>query len=374
MPDWVAIAHVFSRLPLVALATPMFWLFLTHFPTHGAIDRSPVVRGFVVFSLVAAGGLFGLNVLGSLPSAPRSVVELAAWVDPDPGAGLFWAVGSLLTIPALVYLGIKLRASTGAERRRLALFVSAVAAGLAPMLLDVLLSGVPAYASYFANRERQVQRAAVIMAFALLLPLSTAYVVTVGRVFDLRFYVRKAIQYLLARSTVWAAIAVPVVALLVFIWSRRDQALAEVLMGAPPTMWFVTVTAISLLAVRRRMFDALDRRFFREHYDARTILGGLVERIGGVSTLAELSNLVLEDIDRALHVDSAILFAATPTALSPLSPGYRELPLDGSLARLLAGSAAPLEVDLRPDRSALSRIPPPNGSGSHRHRRSCWFP
>jgi hypothetical protein len=108
------------------------------------------------------------------------------------------------------------------------------------------------------------------------------------------------------------------------------------------------------------LLETIDRRFFREHYDARRILLTLASGSGHARNLPELVTLVAVEVDRALHVQHVGVSIQDPEGAVLRDPQQRLPPLstDSPLAALLAGSPAPLDVALEPDSpSALARLP-----------------
>jgi hypothetical protein len=83
-----------------------------------------------------------------------------------------------------------------------------------------------------------------------------------------------------------------------YLYLNGNQSLQQ-LLGAKGA-WLAVAALIGIAAIRYRLaiLDYIDRRFFREQYDARMILTLLVERIRSVDGLATLTR----EIDRALHV------------------------------------------------------------------------
>ena len=58
--------------------------------------------------------------------------------------------------------------------------------------------------------------------------------------------------------------------------------------------------------------DALDRRFFRERYDAYRLLGGVAEDVRRSTSFDEAARQVIARIDKALHPESASLMVCKP--------------------------------------------------------------
>src|SRR6185295_14275398 len=109
----------------------------------------------------------------------------------------------------------------------------------------------------------------------------------------------------------------------------------------------------------RRLLDAIDRRFFREQYDARRILTLLVERIRSIQESATLANLVSQEIDLALHLEGIAMLVLDPRSNMLTDPRHRARKLDASspLALTISNASDPLEVDLENPHSSLLRLP-----------------
>ena len=75
------------------------------------------------------------------------------------------------------------------------------------------------------------------------------------------------------------------------------------------TAIFITIATIALLtALNRRVMTAIDRRFFREAYNAQLILTELGEAIPTLSKTKQLVELVADKINDALHPENVTIF------------------------------------------------------------------
>ena len=154
----------------------------------------------------------------------------------------------------------------------------------------------------------------------------------------------------------------PVAALVISLVRERDMTLSMIVNGRP---LFYLIT-LALLAVGLRYRDTarawLDRRFFREQYDARQVLLSLAGRIPFETDPNELTALVLQQVDTALHPRLAAVLVSgldegqlTPVAV--LHGTADGLSASGGLATLLRWSDEPLEVILTDPRSPARRLP-----------------
>ena len=177
---------------------------------------------------------------------------------------------------------------------------------------------------------------------------------------DVRLVVRKAVQYALARYTVVAAAVAPLAILSVLLFTHRHQSLAGLMSGpAGLLLTAIAVLGFAMLGLRRRTLAWIDRRFFREHYDAAQTLHALVEGSRNVADVAQLEELLLREVDRAFHLESGALLVRAPGADRLVSPSARCRPLaaDSDLARLLAAEGSPLPVQLAGPDSVTRSLP-----------------
>src|SRR3712207_4527475 len=98
------------------------------------------------------------------------------------------------------------------------------------------------------------------------------------RLIPFRLLVRRSVRYLLVKRGFRLVEAVVVLAALAFVLTGSRIAAIDRLGNRADIVASVAVTALAiagLRAVNRRVMVAIDRRFFREAYDAQLILTGL---------------------------------------------------------------------------------------------------
>lgn len=138
-------------------------------------------------------------------------------------------------------------------------------------------------------------------AIIVLPALGVTYAVVVHRVLGPRMALRRSLQYALARRTLALAASLPA---LLLVWSlvrRRHEALANIVSGAPAFYLGLLALTIAALRYRERAGQWLDARFFRSEYDARRVLLSLAGRVRFETDPAELTDLVLHEVEQALH-------------------------------------------------------------------------
>jgi tRNA A-37 threonylcarbamoyl transferase component Bud32 len=360
----IGIAGVFTALASLhvnALVPYVLWRFAWSFPrVHPALVSDRVADLVATLALIVGIILTTGNVLlGPLAAGASAGHTVNNWLSPNSRDGWFWQVLSLLTIPSLLLLVLKQRWAAAAERRRLAWVVAGIVAGTFPMVLHVFLAtSIPAYAAWVSDPRRSRAIGIGLTAASLITPAATAYAVVMDRVLEVRFVVRRAVQYLLARYTVMAMMVATAIAIATAVYQNRHRPLADLLRESP--VFVIGIVAAAAVFLRRRsLLDAIDRRFFREQYDAKKILLDLVDLTQRAETTRDIVKLITGEVDRALHLERISLLLLHDDSNQLCDPEGRvpSLDADGALGSLIGGSHAPLDVDLSSDGSLLGRLP-----------------
>jgi hypothetical protein len=360
-------------LRLDSLMPLFFWRFVRDFPqapvaarlrrlTDAAI-RASLVTALAFLTFYAVHAL--VQAVADPETGPLSGAALddaIRWQRNKPLNGLYEACQFLLLGAALPVLAYKARLTTGEQRRRVRLFVSCLLFGLGPVVVYMLAYLlIPGFREY-QEKNLDVGRPLAVTAslFALSIPFSTAYVVLVHHVLELRLIARRALQYALARSSAVALGTVPLAMVLLYLYENRSRSLAQLFSGSR-TLLLLAASGLGMAALsfRRGLLDWVDRRFFREQYDARQILTMLVERVRAIRDAAELAKLIERETDLALHLDGVSLLIADPRTGMLKDPIDRAQRLDGSsaLAGFISSGSDPLSVDLDDPHSPLARLP-----------------
>ena len=352
LPRPLGLAALLLRNLRVDAFFPLFlWRFAHDFPSA---PSSPRIERLLALGTAVAGGagvlLFAveLAVVGTAGEGIAAGIPLVVMAPDKPSYTEYGTLG-LLSIGALATLLWRARSATGAELRRSRLFALALALGITPILSQLALSFVwLAYRRFFEDPVNLPILAAVSYLGLIAVIVVTAYAVLVHHVLDVKLIARRALQYALARYTVVVLAMVPVALLVGHLYSKSGDSLADLLAGDRPLL-FAGWAAVALATLRYRgtMLEEIDRRFFREQYDARQLLTLLVERIRSAGDAVELARLVSGGIDRAFHLEAISVLVEEPRSgllVDPLAP-HRRLDATSELARTLAGSAEPQAVD-----------------------------
>ncbi len=336
-----------QRPPLVDIRLDLFlpalaWQFALDFPRLPESKRNRVFERWVE-RLLWGGAVILLAIQFAIQGGP-----VGQWV----------ALG-VLVATAFLYSAWRMRQAPITERYRVALFLGGWLLGLVPA--TGLVTAVILLSSSGTARHGGAQPLALAaQAFLALIPLTTAYAIRVHRVLEVRFVLRRALQYAFARYTLLAVAALPFAALLAHVYGARDQSVTE-LVCDPAFLWLALAVGLAgvLIATRRRVFAALDKRFFREEYDAQRILSALVDKSRRAGSARELAEVINRELDAALHLEAVAAYGRDPLSGHFRAPGggLPALAPGSALAVLLGGSPEPLDVDLEDARSPLRRLP-----------------
>ena len=196
------------------------------------------------------------------------------------------------------------------------------------------------------------------------------------RKISLSFLIRRSVRYLLVSHGFRFLQAIAILAALSFVLTGRSIAFIDGYGNRADIVAsiLVTVGTVALLTtLNRRAMTVIDRRFFREAYDAELILTELSEAIPTLSKTKQLVELVARKISDALHPENVTIFlhdeeagtyvatvssdGSKPGAAAPSRPRslvlhYDEWPIN-KLRESVLKLPEPIEVDLAPQRSGV---------------------
>ena len=324
-PGWRE-AGVFYETVLSALFPIIIFLFGRFFPEpfppgtrYDRIWRAIQWLCAFPFAVIALSAV--VLEVGSL-SDYRSVAGLGAVLDRFETVAQILAyilVGSFFAA-----MGIKqgLSKSPDAKRRLRFLYWGATAA-FVPALLPTM------YARLLGKNASEMFPSwfiGVLVLPLLLFPLTLTYVIVVQKAMGVGVAIRQGLQYTLARGGIRvlqiAAIATVVIAgttLAANVSHNRAQKTIVILIG------------IAAYFTIRRIGDGLrtwvDRRFFRENYNAENVLSELSEQVRSIVETKSLLETVAARISETLHVPQvAVLLGGGGFYRPAFAMGYSTLP------------------------------------------------
>ena len=326
IPAWLPF-RLFWHLFLQFLVPAALFLLGLLFPERSRLDRALPWLKWLVIALtaviVAAGFVSEYNAWYDLSLLPR-VNTIDRFLNPV----FIWS--------ALFYVGMywillfdQLRVTISPDaRRRLQVLLAGSVVGLGSILV---IFGLLPY-SGIADPNDNHWLLFLGLVLMLFFPLTLAYVVIVQRAMDVRILLRIGSKYLLASATVWIFRIFGIAALIWFIalplFTRRHDPLST-------AFWGAVLLVFGFLFLKKRsptdlLQQWIDRRFFREAYDAEVMLNQLAKTAQTISDPAALIRTVSHQISDVLHVDRLTVllrangsfepsYAIGPTLATPIS-------------------------------------------------------
>ncbi|RPI25862.1 MAG: hypothetical protein EHM61_13230 [Acidobacteria bacterium] len=166
--------------------------------------------------------------------------------------------------------------------------------------------------------------------------------------FDIHVIIRLGLRYAAARGLLLSIIPATGLVLALDLLIHGNQPLVEIARRRGLLYAAIALGAFLLHVRQKSWLDALDRRFFREHYDARRLLGAVVEDVRRADTFDQAASRVISQIEGSLHPHFASILVREPGARSfcAVAPSRRApppLPGDSRLITLLRAWDRPLE-------------------------------
>jgi sigma-B regulation protein RsbU (phosphoserine phosphatase) len=324
-------------------------LFGFYFPQRWRFDRhSPWVK-WVISAPIAITAVWdcGLSVL-------RSVNWQAA--ASLPGVPLPAPVRMALIMISISFFFVALSDKRADEalacddRRRLKLIYWGCSIALTPMFALFLFDLI-------VRHRLPGDADGLVLALALmsmiLFPITLAYVIVVHRALDVRMVIRQGLQYALAHRGVRVIQVLLTIGVVATAASALDTSISR-----PQKMMVIALGVIVVVRVRDladRVRRLIDRKFFREAYNAEQILGELSEEVRTILEKETLLQTVARRISESLHVDRIAVMLQDGGLYRPaLAAGY-SAPLD-----IVMPSEAPSVEQMRRSREPVTvddRIP-----------------
>jgi len=235
------------------------------------------------------------------------------------------------------------------ERRRLRILLLGGAVATLPSLLRFLLWPIPESA---LARALMTPAADYVLALLFMLfPLSLAYSVLRHRLFDIRVILRQGLQYALARGVLLSMVPLLALALVADLLLHGDEPLLAIVQARGWVYAALGLAALLAHALRRRWGEALDRRFFREQYDARRVLLDVATGAASDHDFSTAAARATGRIEGALHPEFVAALrrsrddvAFVTDVVAPPDAVLPPLLADGSLVTALRRRTTPLSV------------------------------
>lgn len=296
----------------------------------------------LIWSPVALVAVFQWRVCWRLIYQPKGIPTSLDLFDMFSIVNL---LGLAYVLAALILLGVQYRRleDVNDKRRMRIFFVGATVGCLAISAIAALELFNPVWYTYSIF--------GCLMALYAAGPLALAYVVLRHRVFDLGLIVRRGLQYALARRALVSAVPILAAIFIADLLLHGDQPILIVVRTRGWIYGALAALAAVAYTKRRNWLEALDRRFFRERYDARRLLCEVVEEVHVALSFGQEAPQVTARIESALHPEFVALLVSEPRekfyrsfAASPAGTGPPPLPRESKLLSLMRLLGKPLEV------------------------------
>lgn len=222
----------------------------------------------------------------------------------------------ILTFALVAVLGANYRSSADAtHRRRLKWIVYGTVFGLGPLFVEAATRTLLAALGlgYVAGTTTYQFFYRLTTTAPILVPVTFGYAIARHRLLGVQVVVRRGLQYLFAKNVLRLALSLPVLGLVYTFASNADRTVAQVLLERSAYFYgFLLVAGVLSVNYRVQMTDWLDRKFFREAYNQEKILLALVESLKSCESVPEISRLVCDRVQLALHPAVVHLFYRDP--------------------------------------------------------------
>jgi hypothetical protein len=293
---WRALPHVVGLLlwiPYLSSVAIAAWgfSFFANFPRRRF--RTPFAWCVVWAPIVP--GLIGQGIFGYYTVVLGRPAPEWPWVQSLLWAGVAYVVG------AVAALAMNFRRLTDVnERRRVRVVMIGSLVGV--------VAGTPVVVSYWQGASHDFDQSFLASPLAmagtflfLAVPFSFAYAILRHRLFDIRVIIRQGLRYALARRALLALIPALSVVLAIDLLAHGDKPVTHILQNR---LWvYFTAAGVALVARTHResWLEALDRRFFRDRYNAQRLLRQVAQDVRQSTSLALVGPTVVWRIEQALH-------------------------------------------------------------------------
>jgi len=204
----------------------------------------------------------------------------------------------------------------------------------------------------------------VLFTFFAAAPFVVGYAVIRHRLFDVHVMVRQGLRYAAARGVLLGLVPAAVGLLVIDLALHHREPLGEIIAQRGWLYAVIAAMAFAAHAKRQQWMAALDRRFFRERYNAQQILREIVEEVRGARSLDAVAPRTVARIENALHPEFVGLMVRDPN--QPIyschagAPAGVALPVIASDSKLMAAFrlfARPLEISLAESNWLKQQLP-----------------
>jgi eukaryotic-like serine/threonine-protein kinase len=289
-----------------AFRTPLLFAFFCLFPKKLIGGRWTWI---VLLAGPAIATVYALYLFARTVYGPGHLVSLApSWVLVAFGLqGFVYLLAALFVLPIGYW-----RLETPTDRRRFRVLFFGTLIGLLFYLPRVFATALSDFSASIANFLSAPTLNLVCSVGFLVFPFSFAYAILRHRLFDVRVIIRRGLQYALARGVLLSVPPAMAGLLAVDLTLHGNDPLFTVLKVRG--WYYGGIAALTGLAFlqRRYWLSSLDRRFFRDKYDAQRLFREIVEEIRRAFSIEQVAPQVVSRITDALHAEFCGLLLRKP--------------------------------------------------------------
>jgi phosphoserine phosphatase RsbU/P len=320
LPEWAQVVSQLARVCAIAFF-PLFLHFFLIFPQRGPwVRRFPRLEYWLHIPFLAL--ILPINMVQRFGGQ-----KLVAAI---PGTKFISIFATLLGITYLVLglavMAVNYRAADSVNRRRTRVILVGCGAGVLNFLLII--------GSQNLGFNRIYPRVFYPLLYGMLatlplIPLSIIYAIIRHQVIPVSLIIRRSVRYLLvSRGSILLELIVVIVAVtavLTYIFSRSRPSgivIGLVSAGVGIAAWKVSETLHD-----KYLAPVIDRRFFRQSYDAHQIIAELTQSLRTVTGLPHLLELLGTRIQSALQTEYVTIYLRDPATRqfnSAYSSDHRE--------------------------------------------------
>ncbi len=304
---------VFAYLYHVAVSVTWgIWLvlFALAFPERFGWDkRRPGLKYIFVAPLIAFTILLAVGAAISYWNYQKSAVHFNV-----PAVSVTVIFGGCVSF-FFAALGTKLGTVTSRDsKRRLRILYAGALLGLTPLGVFIFWQVI---AKVDPFKQSETLAAIVAVAFCIF-PATLSYAVVTERAMELRMVIRQSFRYALAKRGVRIVFGIfsglIIAGINVLVWGRRMSLpikLAILISG-------ITAVVLLMRQMRIRLLRGVDRKFFREAYDAETILEELSDTVRTMVDEEQMLETVARRISASLYVSKFAVLLNNDESFRPV--------------------------------------------------------
>ncbi len=333
--------------------------FLLIAPTLASLTPAILVTFMGVFPRSAISRRWHLLLwLLTLTGIPVPIYGVWARVyAPELAINTSWSLHSIYVIFAMIFLfaGALLLARNYFtlkdlnERRRIRVVVTGFLISIAGYVVQFAIAVAQQSVQPFQQFSMLTPLPWLFALFNAAAPMCMAYAILRHRIFDVRIMVRQGIRYAAARGLLLSAVPLLAILLVFDLLLYRHRPLIEILRRHGWVYVGLGMLAFVLHTRQQTWLAALDRRFFRERYDAQRILREVVDEVRLAGDFSKASQRVVAQIEATLHSETAGVLLRQPgaptysvLASAPAPPP--SIPADSKIMGLVVLLGKPLEI------------------------------